>query len=75
MSNALLICSIDGKARSEAELAEHLEDCGACSEFIKNMAFEIHLTEQLKESAPHPPKKLRIITNVSELEEWMKEGD
>ena len=28
-----------------------------------------------KESNPHPTKKLRIITDVSELEEWMKESE
>ena len=48
MSKALLICPVDSKARTETELDEHLQWCGHCAEFIEDMAFEIHLNEQIK---------------------------
>ena len=42
MSKALLICPVDGKARTEAELDEHLQRCSHCAEFIEDMALPPH---------------------------------
>ena len=41
MSEALLVCPADGKARTEAELDEHLQWCGHCAEFIEDMTLNI----------------------------------
>jgi hypothetical protein len=51
MSKALLVCPIDGRARTETELDEHLQHCGHCGEFIEDMYLVLkvpHISEQIK---------------------------
>lgn len=67
MSKALLICPVDGKARTEAELDEHLQRCSHCAEFIEDMALAPH--NRIKENVSSPDKNKKFCPNCgSEME-------